>query len=575
MTNFEGLSIGRYRIIEQLGHGGMAIVYKAYDTTLEREVAIKFIRREAFSPENFEQMRKRFQREAKALAALDHPHIIKIYDYGEHEGTPYFVMQYVPSGTLKERTGAPMPYRQAAALLAPIARALAYAHSENILHRDIKPANILLTKNGQTMLSDFGVARILEAQQREAITTTGVGMGTPEYMSPEQGMGNPVDHRTDIYALGVVFYELVTGSKPFAADTPLAVILKHLTDPLPRPSALASGLPETVDQVIYKAMAKDPDQRYQSMEEFAAALEKMASEAETQPTVSPPAETPAPPQPAAETPTTAPITPETPAAARPAARWKLYAILGGLAALVVCTALGIFAALKLLRERTPASPTPPPGIQQPAFPAPPTPALGLRPIRPTEPPGMQPAFPASRTPMTQPPAMSGDCAGAVLPGAREKFTFDAILPCLSSPQMVQKFMANNLTPIDAFEVYGEAIYPPAQVVYEEGKADCPGMSEFAACVLSKHGYEAYNVGISHLGRHGLNVTGFVGKDGKLYAIPMGRAINGPFKSWEELAQFYIDKGAAQPDQAIWLFTPCLEKVTRFPEVKELPHRVIR
>jgi len=267
-----GQSIGRYHVLEKLGEGGMATVYRALDTRLDRDVALKVIqsiRRQ--SPEFL----KRFEREAKALAQLAHPNIVSIHDYGEQDGMPYLVMEYTPGGTLKQSLGEPMPWPQACRLLAPIARALHYAHQQKIIHRDIKPSNILITASGDPKLSDFGIAKILEAEKTWDLTGTGVGIGTPEYMAPEQGMGKAVDHRADIYALGIVFFELVTGKTPFKADTPLAVLLKQVNDPLPRPREFVKDLPKAVEQVIFRSLAKNPADRFQSMGDFADAFESL------------------------------------------------------------------------------------------------------------------------------------------------------------------------------------------------------------------------------------------------------------------------------------------------------------
>ena len=282
MSDLTGISLGRYQIIEKLGQGGMATVYRAFDTRLECDVAVKFIRRQAITEENMEQMLKRFNREGKALARLTHPNIVQVRDFGEYEGSPYLVMTYIAGGTLKEKTKQKLPFFEAAAILAPIARALEYAHSLGIIHRDVKPANILLTTSGLPMLSDFGIAKVLSSGETSTLTGTGVGIGTPEYMAPEQGMGRDVDHRADIYALGIVFFELVTGSLPYKADTPLAVVFKHMTDPLPRPRSFVEDLPDAVEQVVFKALAKDVNERYQTMGAFAAALEKLAQQYPTQ-----------------------------------------------------------------------------------------------------------------------------------------------------------------------------------------------------------------------------------------------------------------------------------------------------
>ncbi len=277
MSDLIGQSLGRYHILEQLGEGGMATVYKAFDTRLERDVAVKVIRKSAFSSEVLERMLKRFEREAKALARLTHPNIVGVIDYGEFEGSPYLVMPYLPSGTLKQRLGKPIPWQDAARILLPIARALQFAHDQGIIHRDVKPSNILITLSGEPMLTDFGIAKILENDEGTALTSTGMGVGTPEYMAPEQWTGN-VSPQSDIYALGVVFYEMVTGRKPYIADTPPAIMLKQATEPLPSPVKFMPNLPEKVEKVILKALAKQPENRYSDMHAFAEALEKVGLE---------------------------------------------------------------------------------------------------------------------------------------------------------------------------------------------------------------------------------------------------------------------------------------------------------
>jgi len=273
MIDLIGHSIGRYQIVERLGVGGMATVYRAHDERLDRDVAIKFMRTEVFTDETF---LKRFEREAKALARLSHPNIVKVLDYGDHESMPYLVMEYVRGETLKQRLGKPIPWREAARMLLPVAQALEYTHRQNIIHRDVKPTNFLVGDSGHLMLSDFGIAKILDHPEAVQLTGTGVGLGTPEYMAPEQGLGKPVDRRADIYSLGVVFYEMVTGRKPFQADTPMAVLYKQVTDPLPSPHNFVADLPDFVEQVIVKALAKKPEERYQDMASFAKTLQDLA-----------------------------------------------------------------------------------------------------------------------------------------------------------------------------------------------------------------------------------------------------------------------------------------------------------
>jgi len=275
VRDFSGQQIDRYRIIERLGMGGMAVVYKAYDTRLERDVALKLIRTGSIPPDQYDRLMKRFEREARILAQLNHPNIVKVLDYGKYQSLPYLVMDFLSGKTLKDFSK-PLSVSEAAKMLAPIARALAHAHQRKILHRDVKPSNILISNRGEPMLADFGIAKILEAQEEGTLTGTGMGVGTPEYMSPEQILGKEVDARMDIYALGVVFYELLTGSKPFTADTPMATLLKQMNDPIPSPKAWIPDLPEEVELTLNKALAKQPHCRFSQMSEFEAVLNRFA-----------------------------------------------------------------------------------------------------------------------------------------------------------------------------------------------------------------------------------------------------------------------------------------------------------
>jgi serine/threonine protein kinase/Tol biopolymer transport system component len=279
----------RYRIEKLLGQGGMATVFMGFDTLLERQVAIKLIRKGAFSPEVLSKVLKRFEREVKTLARLSHLHIINIFDYGNYQGSPFLVMEHLQGGTLKDRVGTPMDPQEAARLLLPIAGALAHSHNEGIVHRDIKPSNILIDKNGAPQLADFGIARILDIGDTTALTLTGMGIGTPEYMSPEQGLGEGADPRSDVYALGVVFYEMITGCKPFEGDTPMKVINQHINAPLRKPSEMIPGISKGVESAILKAMEKEPDDRYQGMDSFIQDLKAIAQKLEIPETVvSPP-----------------------------------------------------------------------------------------------------------------------------------------------------------------------------------------------------------------------------------------------------------------------------------------------
>ena len=271
-----GREFGHYKIIELIGEGGMATVYKAYDTHLDREVAIKFIRREVFPEAEVEMLLKRFEREAKSLGRLSHPNIVPVIDYGEFEGSPYLVMVYLPGGTLKDRLGKPIPWRIAVQKLLPIAHALQYVHNKNIINRDIKPSNILLTANGEPMLTDFGLVKIYgdKAKNLTAITESGAGMGTPDYMAPEQWVGESTA-QSDLYSLGVIFYEMITGHRPYVADTPAKILLKQSREPLPFPTDYIPDLPLEVESVMLKVLAKDPENRYPDIHVFVSELKKL------------------------------------------------------------------------------------------------------------------------------------------------------------------------------------------------------------------------------------------------------------------------------------------------------------
>lgn len=270
MNDIFGKKLGQYILLEQLGEGGMAKVYNALDSRVERNVAIKVILPSKRTSNVFLQQ---FEREAKALANLTHTNIVKVLNYGVQDGQPYLVMEYVSGGTLKEAMNQKIPWQTAAAILAPIARALDYVHRQQIVHRDVKPSNILLQDDFRPMLSDFGILKLLEGKGEKVDSAIGAGIGTPEYMPPEQGMGKEVDFRADIYSLGLVFYEMITGQKPYTADTPMAVVIKHVTDELPLPTSIDKNIPKFVERAILRAVQKEPQKRYLSMGHFADALE--------------------------------------------------------------------------------------------------------------------------------------------------------------------------------------------------------------------------------------------------------------------------------------------------------------
>ncbi|MCP4357305.1 MAG: serine/threonine protein kinase, partial [Chloroflexi bacterium] len=238
----------------------MATVYKAYEPGTDRHVAIKILPRQFSQDPTF---RERFRREAKAIAKLEHLHILPIFAYGEDDDITYMAMRYLQDGTLTDRIKqGPLPLNEAGHLLNQIAGALDYAHQHDILHRDVKPGNVLLDAGGNAFLTDFGIAKMAE----NTLDLTGRGiLGTPAYMSPEQCMGSrELTPASDIYALGIVLYEMVTGRTPFQAETPIALIHMQLSEPLPMPRHLNPNLPEAAELVILKALAKEPESRYQT-----------------------------------------------------------------------------------------------------------------------------------------------------------------------------------------------------------------------------------------------------------------------------------------------------------------------
>ncbi|MGH2486657.1 MAG: serine/threonine-protein kinase, partial [Ktedonobacterales bacterium] len=271
-----GQNLGQYRVMEMIGQGGMARVYRAYQSSLARYVAIKAIAAQMDNSAD-STFAMRFTNEARLIARLTHPNIVPVHDYGEDKGWAFIVMEYIAGGTLRDRivkadgqhTRMDLPL--ALELLAQAALALDFAHTNGVVHRDVKPGNMLLRTDDHLLLSDFGIAAILEANQN--FTRTGANIGTPQYMAPEQGLPNGViDGRTDIYALGVVAFQCVTGRLPFIADTPMATVMKHIQEPPPRPSSIVPGLPMSVESVILRAMAKEPKARFQRANEMAAQL---------------------------------------------------------------------------------------------------------------------------------------------------------------------------------------------------------------------------------------------------------------------------------------------------------------
>ena len=275
MTTFDTLINmlfdGRYRIVRKLGSGGMADVYLAEDEELGRRIAIKILNDRHANDESFVE---RFRREAKNAAGLSHPNIVSIYDRGEAEGTYYIAMEYLDGRSLKELVVArgPLPIPDAIDATRQVLAALRFAHRKGVVHRDIKPHNVMADADGRLKVTDFGIARAGVSQMTEA----GSIIGTAQYLSPEQARGAPVDQRSDLYSVGVVLYEMLTGTTPFSGESPVEIAMKHLSDPPRPPSVERPDIPPDLDMVVLRALAKSPDDRFQTAEEMDAELERVS-----------------------------------------------------------------------------------------------------------------------------------------------------------------------------------------------------------------------------------------------------------------------------------------------------------
>jgi eukaryotic-like serine/threonine-protein kinase len=274
MTNLIGRILGQYQIVGQIGQGGMATVFKAYQFSLDRYVALKILPPLLAGQADFGEC---FKWEAKAIAKLNHPNILPVFDFGQADAYSFLVMRYIKGAqTLKDVMEQPLTLSQIADLMSQVAAALDYAHRQGVIHRDVKPSNVLMDGKW-ALLSDFGLAKMAEVSVK--LTGMGVGMGTPAYMSPEQAQGQPVDQRTDIYALGIMLYEMLTGQPPHQADTPLGVILQRLSEPLPLPRSLNPTISEAMERVVLKALAANPDDRFESAAMLAEALKTAVHQA--------------------------------------------------------------------------------------------------------------------------------------------------------------------------------------------------------------------------------------------------------------------------------------------------------
>ncbi|MBN2550397.1 MAG: serine/threonine protein kinase [Anaerolineales bacterium] len=368
MVDLTGTTLDKYEIIERKGRGGMATVYKAYHPRLNRYVAIKVLHSHLAEASDF---LSRFEREAKAVAALRHPHIVQAYDFDIQGDIYYLVMEFIDGPNLQDRLndltrqGKLMPLEEVGRILHQVADALDYAHQQGMLHRDMKPSNVLLDHNGQAYLVDFGIARMLSGTQ---FTATGELLGTPAYMSPEQGMGQPLAPATDLYSLGIMLYEMLVGQVPFDADTPFGIIHKHINEPPPALRGLRPDLPAGLEQMLTRALAKKPEHRYRSALEMAQAFEQalgmavreaaaprppiaqapvgdpFATKKQPQPAVPPAAPPASIPQPKPLPAAAAPKPPSPTPAAPPAKRKKRSPLLGIFVALLVLGA-GIAAAV--------------------------------------------------------------------------------------------------------------------------------------------------------------------------------------------------------------------------------------
>jgi serine/threonine-protein kinase len=354
-------NIGKYELRRQIGRGAMGIVYEAFDTVIERRVALKMLRTEVFPAEQLPEVRARLKREAHSAGKLSHPNIVTIFDYGEHQGAPYIVMDLMDGEELSKSLdgGARMALGTVVRVMEQLLSALAYAHDNGVVHRDVKPSNMFVLRDGTLKVVDFGLARV----ESSNLTETGAVLGTPAYMSPEQFLGVPVDPRSDIFSAGVVLYQLLTGDRPFTGS-PTTIMQKVLRQDPIEPSALNPTLSHAWDTIIKRALAKKPDDRLQSARQFAEWV-RIAFEGKPLPREAA----------IADADTTIRILSQESTVRIPAAgsRRRSLVVAGAAAAGVVVVVAGV-AALLYRRTEAPAPPPPPVAASTPVQPAPAQPA---------------------------------------------------------------------------------------------------------------------------------------------------------------------------------------------------------
>ena len=350
MSLTEGENVGPYQIIEKLGQGGMATVYKAYHAGLDRYVALKVLHPDLTGDPTFI---ARFQREARVIEELDHPNIVPVHDFSEHDGYPYLVMKFIEGETLKARLErGSLTSSEINKIVDAVGSALTYAHQQGILHRDIKPSNVLMAKDGHIFLADFGLARI--AQATTSTLTNDAILGTPQYISPEQAMGkSDLDERTDIYSFGVMLYEMTVGRVPFSADTPFSIIYDHIYSPLPLPRTLNPSVPESVERVLLKALAKEQGDRYKTVSEMVAAF-KSVSETASPDTASVPRESPVQ---VGQSSVQKTVTNKTVVTSKARHQTWIF-VAGGIVAALCCMSVGIFSLPGILKQFNNPTPTP-------------------------------------------------------------------------------------------------------------------------------------------------------------------------------------------------------------------------